>query len=186
MNPGKPSRRNLFAGSGTALRIGVVVGGILLLIIIFAVLKSLFSGGDTSLPSLISVAQTQEAITQYTQNGLQNTVSQNAKNFAVAANLAVGSEQQQLLTYLQTNHHKVGNKTLALKTKQDTLTQLTNAATSSTYDSTFTDLMQTQLNDYATALKAAYAANPGPKGRTLLADDYKAVQLLDKQLNASN
>lgn len=85
---------------------------------------------------------------------------------------------------MQKNGKKVKTKTLGLKINTMTDQQLTAAATNSTYDATFKQIMQTQLTDYQTAIKQAYQQTAGAKGRKLLNDDYKASQLLLTQLNS--
>ncbi len=194
MEPPKPPRRKLalpgFSGnSSVILRAGIALGGLLVLIIIISVARSLFSGGGNT-QALTTVAQEQQAMIHILTNGAgtdnqqQATLSDSNKKFASTAKLSLTSAQQQLITYMDTNGKKVSTKALDLKIDPAIDKQLTTAATNSTYDSTFKQVMQTELTNYEKALQAAYQQTSGPKGRKLLTEEYNGAQLLLIQLKA--
>jgi len=195
MEPPKTPRQPLKLpglGGGSSsmpVRIAVVLGGLLVLIIIFAIAKSLFSGGGNT-QTLTTVAQQQQSMIHILTNGAgsdgqqQAALSTGDQNFAATAKLTLTSSQQQLIQYMANNGKKVKIKTLALKISPTIDQQLTAAANNSTYDSTFKQVMQSQLSDYQKALRAAYQQTPGPKGRALLNDEFQGAQLLLTQLNA--
>ncbi|HVV25515.1 MAG TPA: hypothetical protein VHC21_00575 [Candidatus Saccharimonadales bacterium] len=187
-NPSAPPRRGpnlLPSNASTPMRLVVVVGGLLVLLILFLILKGLLSGGGNT-EALINVAQDQQQIIHLTTNATSNSqvgLSTTNENFAVTAQASLTSAQQQLITYLATNGHKVKTKTLSLKISSSLDQELQTAATNSTYDSTFKQTMQNQLSSYQQALRTAYAQTKGPKGRQLLSDQFNAAQLLLQQLN---
>lgn len=187
VNPNKPSRRNLNlmpTGASLPVRVAVIGGGLFALLVIFLIIKGLLSGGGNT-QALITVAQDQQQMIHLATNaGQQTGLSITNQNFAVTAQTTLTSAQTQLVTYLKTNGHKVGAKTLSLKVSTNLDQELTTAAGNSTYDSTFRETMQTQLNDYQQALRTAYQQTKGPKGRKLLSDQFKGAQLLKQQLNA--
>ncbi|HVX57918.1 MAG TPA: hypothetical protein VHA37_09400, partial [Candidatus Saccharimonadales bacterium] len=52
-----------------------------------------------------------------------------------------------------------------------------------TYEQTYRGIIQQQLTSYMKALQSAFQQVKGPKGQSLLKDDYKQAQLLQIQLN---
>ena len=186
VNPGQPKRRSLNllpSGAPPALRIVMIVGGLFALLIVFLIAKAIFSGGGNT-EALTSVAQQQQQIIHLTTDAAsQNNLSSSNLNFSVTAKATLSSAQQQLVTYLQNNGHKVKAKTLGLKISANLDEQLQTAATSSTYNDTYRQTMQTELSDYQQALREAYKQTSGPKGRKLLNDQFKGSELLLQQLN---
>jgi hypothetical protein len=184
-NPGKPPRgpANLLpSGASLPIRIAIVAGGLLVLLIIFVIIKGLLSGGGNA-DALVTVAQDQQQIVHLTTKANEQTgLSTINQNFAVTAQATVTSAQTQLITYLKTNGQKVGIKTLNLKVSTTLDEELKTAASNSTYNSTFKETMQSQLNDYQQALRTAYNQTKGPKGRKLLSDQFNGAQLLKQQL----
>lgn len=190
MEPPPPPRRSLLpTDASMPIRIGIMAGGVLVLLILFLVIKGLLSGGGNSV-SFISIAQDQQEMIHIVTNTTTPQANQQAElsatnqNFAITAQLSLTSAQRQTLIYLQNNGKKVKAKTLELKISAMTDQELTAAATNSTYDSTFKQIMQSKLTDYQAALKQAYVQTGDPVGRKLLNDEYKASKLLVTQLDS--
>lgn len=189
--PPKPPRRGLtLPGNGSPLmRIVIVLGGLLVLLILFVVIKGLLSGGGNT-QALTTVAQDQQEMIHIITNGTTAATQQQAvlssadQNFAATAQLSLTSAQKQLVAYLKTNGKKISLKTLNLKISPAIDQQLTTAASNSTYDTTFKQVMQSKLTNYEAALKAAYKQTKGRKGRQLLSNEYNGAQLLLTQLNS--
>jgi hypothetical protein len=186
MEPPKPPKPPLFTfgGGSKNTRIILVVAGIFILLILFVGFKNLLAGSNSSTPSLVTVAQDQQELAHLAQDGTTNATASNLKNFAYTTQLSLKSEQSDLVAYLKKNGHKTGTKELNLKVSKALDAQLAAALTTSTYDATFKQTMQTKLTSYQQTLKQAYAQTKGPKGRALLNDDYKASELLLKQLGS--
>lgn len=196
MEPPKPARRGLslpgFFGPDSSLlaRVALVLGGLLALIIIFAIARSLFSGGGNT-AALTSVAQSQQSIIHVITNGpgqdnqQQATLADSTKNFSATAQATLTSAQAQLIQYMADNHKKINEKDLDLKIDPAIDAQLSTAAANSTYDSAFRQAMKTQLTSYEQALQEAYKQTTGPKGRALLSQEFDDAQLLLRQLDGS-
>lgn len=186
LNPEQPKRPGLFkfGGGSKAMRIAVVVAGIFMLLILLIGFKNLLAGSNKSLPSMVGVAQDQQELIHLSQNGVQNAVATDTKNFAVTAQASLASEQSQLITYLAANHRNVKPKELALKVSATTDAQLAASLSASDYDPTFKDIMKAKLATYKQDLQKTYSLTKGPKGRALLKDDYNAANLLLKQLGS--
>ena len=159
----------------------LAVGTLVVIVIISALLSSLGKPKFNS-AELIGIAQQQAEIVRIANIATSTSNSSTTLNSAYTIKLGVGSAEQQLVDYLAKNHVKVSTSVLALKKNKQTDAQLNTAVTSSTFDSSFVDIMQTQLTAYQRALKTAYNANPGPTGRKLLTVDYNASGLLLTQL----
>jgi hypothetical protein len=193
MEPPKPPRRGpslpgFGSGSSLIVKIGVVLGGLLVLIVIFSIAKNLLAGpGNT--PALTSVVQSQQDMIHILTNGAgsqnqqQAVLSDSTQNFASTASLSLTSAQQQLLTYMANNGKKVNAKKVTASIDTSTDQQLAAAAANSTYETTFKQVMQTELTNYEKALQAAYKQTTGPRGRKLLSDEFNGAQLLLTQLN---
>ena len=105
------------------------------------------------------------------------------KNFAGTAQLSLTTAQSELISYMVTQHQKVGKKTVNLKVSAATDSQLVTAGASGTYNQVFKGIMEDKLNGYMNDLKQAYSQIKGKKGRALLSKDYDQAQLLQQQLN---
>ena len=172
-------------GGSLARRLVIALGGLLVLIIVFSLVKSLF-GSNTNFTPYITVAQDQQAIIHLSSNAsLQPGLNITNRNFAITAKLSLTSDESQLITYLKNSHQKVGSKTLNQKISLNLDSQLTAATSNSTYDTTFQQIMQSQLNNYIQALKKAYTGS-GNKGKALLSSEYNGAQLLLQQLTPTS
>ena len=182
--PVKPA--GAFGGLDNSLpkRLAVVLGGLLVLIILFIVGKGLLVHGP-KFTAVVAAVQQQQEITHVLNNALQTSnLSEQSKNFALTAQLALGTSQSKLLSYLTNVGTKLTPQQLGLKVSSTVDAELTNAATNATYDDTFRQIMRQQLNAYAQDLQQAYKQDTGPKGRALFSSDYDQSQLLLQQITA--
>jgi len=171
-----------------AVKIGTMFGALLVLIIIISIARSLFSGGGNT-QALTDVAQEQQAMIHVLTNdpgegSRQVTLSPDNQTFAATAKTSLTSAQQQLVIYMTNNHKKIDVNALEENTNPAIDEQLTAAVDNSTYDSTFKQVMQSQLTKYQKALQAAYQKTDGPIGRKLLSDEFDDAKLLLTQLNS--
>jgi hypothetical protein len=157
------------------------------LLILFSVIKSVLGGSKANVTDLNEVLQSQQELIHLTANTSeeQTPVSAADQNFAVTVQLALGSEQSQLKTYMKANHEKVNTKELNAKVSATVDTEIATAVSAGTYDATFKQVMQSELTDYLQTLKAAYTVTTGAKGRSQLTADYNGAQLLQQQLTSS-
>ncbi len=184
-NPGQPPRRSfnpLPGSTSTPIRVAIVTGGLLALLIVFLILKGIFSGGGNT-EALVNVGQNQQQLIHLAKNANQQPGLSGANQaFAVTTQVTLTSAQQQLVTYLAKNGKKVDAKLLNLKVSAPLDEQLKTSAASSTYNATFKQTMETQLKSYQQALRTAYSQTSGPKGRELLSKQFDASSLLLQQL----
>jgi hypothetical protein len=189
-NPQQPVKPSLLAslpgGNSLIVRIGLVAGGLVVLVVIFGIFRSLlFSGPD--LTSFVTIAQEQQELIHLATNVSEQEggVSAGNQNLAATIQASLTSSQATTIKYLTTNHKKINEKQLQLKVSAATDTQLTAAAAAGTYNQTFRDIMQSKLTIYGNTLATAYKQGFGPKGQALLTDSYRQQQLFQTQLKES-
>ncbi len=188
VNPQKPTKPtlNLLGGPGGGknaffIKIGVIVGGALILMMILAVVINMFFGGRTNTDDLVSLTQVQTEVVRVSAMGSKAS-EQALKNTAQSIQQTVASQRQGWLSYLETKGRKVKDKELALKKDTNTDKQLSLAAESNTYDTAFRQALKQDLEAYAAALKTAHQNASDAAERGYLAEDYDNVQILLKQL----
>lgn len=185
LNPQKPSRppvKLLPSGDSTLQRAAIFGGGLVVLLIVFAIIMSFVSqAGHAGTQDIIAVAQEQTELARIATAATGNATSLAAQNLAANLQISMTSAQGQTSDYLKAIGHKVSAKTLQLKASKTTDTTLSNAKDAGTYDSTFTSLVQTELATYEQSLRTAYSKKPGPKGEAMLNAQYAAAKLLDTQ-----
>ncbi len=178
MNPTQPGRPK-FSGSGsTVKRVAIAGGGLVILLIAFAIVSSLFKGSGFNVVPFTAVAQDQTELARVAVIGTTKVTSQAMSNFAYNTKYSMATSTYQLVTYLDTNKKKLDAKEILLKHSTLTDTELTSALANGNFDEEFASIMQKDLATYSNDLKAAYATNPGPKGQALLSAQYKGAQLL--------
>jgi hypothetical protein len=174
-------------GGSMAIRIAIVVIGVVVLMILIIVASSLLSGSG-NVPNLTIVAEDQNEIARVAtiaNNNASNISQATTSNFAQACALSVTSAQQQLVSFLGQHGTKLSTGTLAKKQNPSSDQALNAAITSSTFDQTFLNIMQTELSGYASDLKKAYAGAQNSTEKQLISNDYQDEQLLAQQLSSA-
>ncbi len=182
-NPQLPSKKpSLIAGGGsTTKRVLVAVTGLVILVILAAVLMSVLKGAGPNFAPMTVVLQEQTELIRVSAAGQLASNNQDTLELATAVQLSMISAEQQVNTYLAQNKQKVNPALLGLKQSKLTDTELANAQANSTYDTTFTSIIQNDLASYQEALRAAYKADPGVKGRKLMNTEFGNAALLIQQ-----
>jgi hypothetical protein len=165
MNPQQPKKPGIVGPSSVKSRLLLVVGGIVLLIIIFSVIGAILGGGPNPVQLQTIVAQDQQEIVRLNMAAAHTALSPETKNFAITAQFTITSDQQQLVAYLAKNGAKLSDKQLGLKP----------ALSAGVYDQTFNGIMKTEMTSYARDLTTAYKSTKGITGRKLLKADYSSA-----------
>lgn len=184
VNPGQPKKQNPFTSSSMALRIGLVLGGLLVLLIVFVGIGSMLSSGNSNTPALTNVLIQQQELVRLSdapKNDRQSISTANA-NAAATIELAVTSDSQELRSYMKTAGIKVDPKKLIYPSSKATDEQLAASASAGTYNTTYGDILDTQLTEYQASLKNAYNKTSEKNGREILNKQYDGATLLIKQL----
>lgn len=182
MNPGKPQRPSLLSSGGSfGLKIGMIVGGAILLMIITAVALS-FIPSNLNGPELTALGQTQNGLFATCNDALSNAKSQDTKNFASNCSVSLMTEQADLVAYAGKHGLKLDKKVLDLGVKPESKSALKASIAASTYDETFSTMAQSQLTLYMAKLKATFKTAKSAEQKSLLSSEYTTAQLLDMQL----
>ena len=180
--PKEPFLNKVPGGNSLVGRIGLAVGGLVVLLVVFLIFKGLLSG-PTNVDSFVTIAQQQQELIHLATNASQQPgTSVSNKNLAATMQASLTSSQAATTQYLATNGKKINQKQLDLKVSAATDKQLTDAATAGSYNETFKDVIKNKLATYGATLDQTYRSGPGPKGKTLLEDSYRQVQLFQTQL----
>lgn len=182
-NPGQPRRAPALGGGSMRNRILIVAVGLIVLITAFTIVKGVVGGGGNKAAMLVVVQNQQALIHLSTDAAAQTAISTINKNSATTTKAVLTSQQAQLLTYLKKQKQTVPEAKIGLKISSRVDKQLTDALASSTYDTTYHDVIKSQLTDYGLAIRAAYRVSPGLNARNLLNAEYDSVVLLQKQLD---
>jgi hypothetical protein len=175
MNPQQPKKPGIVGPSSVKSRLLLVVGGIVLLIIIFSVIGAILGGGPNPVQLQTIVAQDQQEIVRLNMAAAHTALSPETKNFAITAQFTITSDQQQLVAYLAKNGAKLSDKQLGLKHSAQNDQNLTTALSAGVYDQTFNGIMKTEMTSYARDLTTAYKSTKGITGRKLLKADYSSA-----------
>lgn len=182
--PPKPSLLSSIPGGKSLVgRIGLAAVALFVLIIGFAIIRGLLSGGP-DLTSAVTVAQEQQELIHLASEATSQGVSLSPATQNAVANiqLSVSASQSKLLNYLYKNNTKLKSKQLNLKVSRAADNQLIASVPAGAYDTTLQGILQQKMADYISSLKVATRQITGPKGHGILTDAQNQALLLQKQL----
>jgi hypothetical protein len=167
-------------------RIAVGIVGLVLLIVVISLGKSVLSG-SSNYTNLLAVLQDQNEIVHISSEATsQPDISATNQTFVSTVNLVLANASTQLNTYLVANHHKISPVEADFKQSATLDQSITNAESSGTFNQFFEQTASTQLDTYIADLNSAYKLTSGPNGRDLLKNDYSQALLLKKVLDADS
>jgi hypothetical protein len=183
LSPAKPPKRHISLGDNNlALRIAIIVGGAILLLILILIIFSALQPKNTDKSSLISIAETEDELVHIATQGENDGTQQVTKNLAITTEYSITSQQQGIVKLLANNGTKISTKDLKIKQSAATDQELASAVTTSTFDSVFIQVLQSQLNSYSASLKQLYITTKNKEVKNLTANDFRQVQLLINQV----
>jgi hypothetical protein len=173
-----------FGGDSFITKVLFLLGGAVVLMVAGAVVVNLLFGGRNNTGALLLLTQNQQEIVRVGQLG-KNASGQDVKNAAINTALSVKSQQRAWLEFLGKRGTNPKPEELNLKKDSATDSRLEAAEQTSTFDSTYTSVMRTLLEDYLNELKTVYDGTSSKQQRPLLSTHYNEVQLLLKQWPSS-
>ncbi len=176
-------KKGPLGGMSLVKRILFIIGGLAVVTILLILATSLFSSKDSINSRLFTVAQEQQEIIRVAGLGSAKATGSDARNLALNTQLSLTTNQKAVFTYITEHKGKVDDKLLGAKADTATDKLLETAATNNTYDATLVQTLHSQLVTYRTNLNTTYQQVSGKNARTLLADSYKAADLLIAQAN---
>ena len=180
LNPNQPKpKKSLGSGkNGFALKLLLIIGGIFVLMIIIAVVINLAVPKSIGKADFISLAQAQNELIRISDSGQSSAVQQVTRNLATTIESTMITQQHTTLK----PYGKVDKKLLALKQNAATDQKFASAKITSTYDTTFAQVAQSELNAYATEVKQLFNQAKTTKDKDMLSDFYRQTQLLIGQV----
>jgi hypothetical protein len=181
---GKPVKTpGLPGGSSILVRSLTFGGGLILLIIIGVVIKSVLSSSG-NFPMLLSVVQDQQELIHISNEAsAEPDISSTNQTFASTINLVFSDSASNLSSYLSSTKHKISTKEAELKQNPTIDTDIRSAESAGDFNQYYNQVASAQMNQYLADLKTAYRATKTSEGRALLSSDYNQAILLDKVLD---
>lgn len=175
----KPKHLPNLRTSGS-LKIKLILGLIVLLIllIVFAFIKSVLSSSQVNTASLYSVMSEQQELINLATLGTSQSSNPINQDLAATVTGVITTDQSNLIKLLEHNHIKVNTSLFVLQPNINN--QLQQVQQSSSFDPQFITTMQQQFNYYKTDLSAAYNQNSNSIIKHYLATDYKHITLIMK------
>lgn len=183
VNPNTPPKKaSTFGGTGDKflLKIGLLVGGLIVVMIVLAVGISLFAPKGTT-TGITAIAQRQQEIIRLSTAVAGQAQSVDIVNFASTAAAATTTSQLKVLGNLSSHGTKLGAKELGVDQDSQTDTQLTNAQAAGTYDTTAIQVLTANLQTYESLLQDNYKLAHSADTRQVLQDCFTAATKLLEQ-----
>ena len=177
-------KKSSFGGS-LAMRIVLILLGLVLLIAAMVIIRSLLTPKDTATTLATTLALEQQEIIRVSNLASQSATSQDIKDAAVTISTSVANDQTGTNAYLARNNIEINEKQLAAARDTKTDQLLADARASSTFDTTWKDTMTTQLSKYQNDVRALYAKTQNPAFRETLKKAFDNSKLLLDMLSAS-
>lgn len=187
LNPKQPQKRGLFGklnGDPFITKIAFIVGGAVILMVVLALVVNFFFGSKSNTDSIVSVAQNEQEIVRLSALG-KDASSQQIKNAAINTAVSIKSQQNEWLAFLNKHNREVKLDELNFEKDDSTDKRLKNAEQTSTFDVTYSTVMRSMLETYATSLKTVYDASSNQQERSILNDHYNEAQLLLEQWSST-
>lgn len=168
------------AGGNFLAKIGLLLGGVVLIIIVAALAISAFTPKGSA-AGMTSIAERQQEIIRISTAAERQTQSQDAQNFVTNVSASITSSQSQILSYMKSHGTKVGSKTLALDQNAQTDTALSAAQSANNYDDAVAQDLVSQLQAYQVLLKTTFTQTNSTSAKQILQQNYNGAALLIKQ-----
>jgi hypothetical protein len=183
LNPDQPKKQRKMLGGGNSFirTIIFIVAGTITLLIVAAIIINALAPKKVTDKDLISLAQTQAEMMRISNQAGTQAKQQTTRNLASTVQYTMATQQKQTVDKLAAMGVKVQAKQLALKQDATTDQKFTTAKATSTYDQTYTEIIQEQLTAYANTLKSLNDIASASE-RDRLSDYYQQTQLLISQV----
>jgi len=171
---------SLGTGNTVFIRLGLIVGGIIVLFIIGAmIMSSLAPKGAT--PDMLSIVERQQEIIRISTEAAKQAATPDGQNLMTNIEMSLTSSQQQTLSLLSSHGVKPSQKELALDKDTATDTELSNAEAAGNYDSVATQNLIDQLQEYESLLQTTYKLATTNSVKSLLQSEFNGTDLLLQQ-----
>lgn len=180
-----PKKPALLGGDPFIKRIAIIIGGAIGFMLVVWLVFSLLPGGKTTKIDLLSLAETQQELVRVATLGNASAVQQDTKNMASNVLYTLQTQETATLGRLSKQGQKVSDKQLSLKQDATADQKLSVAKETSTFDTTFSALIQQDLQSYAATVKSLSTTATKQQDVDLYSNYYQQTQLLISQINTS-
>lgn len=182
MSPPTPPKRGPmgFLRDPFIAKIVYIVGGAIALMIVMAIVVSVFFGGRNNTDEIISLAQKEQEIIRLSNLG-KDAAGQSVKNAAANTLLSLKTQQKEWLGFLSSRGQTIKDERLNLAQNSSTDQILENAEQNGTFDSTYAGIMRDHLEAYANSIREIYQKTSSEAEQQLLSQHYDNTALLLKQ-----
>ena len=183
MSPQQSQKRSLLpTGGGFGMKIGMLVGGAVLLMVIVGIVMSFIPSGLNE-KELTALAKSQNEVLRICTDAAGGKAQDSAtREFAQTCQMTVTSRQQELLAYTGKHGLKLTTKSLAKSANAQSTRALAASVASSSYDQTFVTIMKADLNKYVADLQAAFKTAKSAEQKALLQNTFADEKALAIQL----
>lgn len=183
MNPQQPKPKRKFGLDPFITKILLVLAGVFIIMIILAFALSMAGPKKISTEDLVSLAQTQQEIIRIAHQGTTDAVQQTTKNLAVTTEFTLKTQQSKLLGYLADKKGtEVKEKELGLKQNASTDLELKEAKQTSTFDVTFSSVLEEELRSYSSTVNRLFGTTQADDEQDFFSSNYGQAQLLISQV----
>jgi hypothetical protein len=181
--PGPPKKRFGLGGLDPMItKILFILGILFVIIAIAALFVNLTAAKRIDTGELISLAQTQEELIRVADAGNAGAIQQTTKNLAITTEFTLKTQQAELLDKLAKQGISVKAKQLGLKQNASIDLKLKEAQQTSTFDVTFSQIIEDELRDYAKTVNILYDKTQVESQRDMFSGSYTETQLLISQV----
>lgn len=153
-----------------------------MVMIVLAVVFNALFGTKLNTQQIISIAQKQQEIARISKNAKTKATSLAVKNIAVTSETSLLSSQYELTEFMQSKGKKVDQDALTTSQSKTNDDKLATAEATGTYNRTYVELLDEQLQAYQTALQQAYNAADSKSLKTILSNEFKSASTLQAQV----
>ena len=183
MAPPPPPKRSFNFGNSIGARIGVVISGLIVLIILIVIVNSLLGqASNAQTQRLIEVTQAQTELIRVSALG-SKAKDLDTRGLAINTSLSIETSRQQVKKSLVARgmNEKSINKQMAASKNSKTDAALAEATNNNRFDETFSTIINKPLADYQKLLTTASGSGNKTEKTVLAAAKENAIRLSSKQ-----
>jgi hypothetical protein len=155
----------------------LLAGGALLVVIIMFTIVAMAPRDQTGV-QLFGVAQAQQEVIRVCDDATKKSKQRSTRNFAITCATGVTTNQRELIAYIDKQGYDYNAKSIGAKANGQTDARLKSATSSSTYDDTFREIMERQLNSYNSEITQQLGITTGANAREVLTKSQRSAELL--------
>ena len=180
----KPGKASSLTQNPFFKTLGLIIGGALLVMVVIILISNLFLKDKTNLADPVGLVQDQTELIRLNDQ-ITKIKTQDVRNASITTQLSMTTQRQEWLDFLKKHKRKVPPAELKLKKSAAVDQQLKLALETSTFDSTLSQVIREQLEEYSRSLADAHDRAISNSEKAMINKHYDQTQLLLKQWPSS-